>query len=339
MSKWNAQTLIKARTRVRIPDTIVSHNGTDTVVRNISIVSFPTALYSMCRTRNKHVVVPSFSLPSHVACPGAITNNNSYAAILKAALKRNAARLDSSVTNDHVSRYVCSVCYASKGTFKYNDVLMSHQARYNDVLAACKSYVESRDSINEESLIASLYSDAVNNRLGTSALYSSNNAVRWITDLVHGFYVALKETVSCDCCTKRIRMHASGDLFSPAYCNMLRIVFAVLFKLVPDLMVWFPTRNTHEGIGTRLWNATLELANSHPNITIVGSGLQIDVPLESDPIYRHGLPSLSMVASSVESALEHGYTPCHKQIESPTHTCDHCVACYIRGNRQAFIEH
>ena len=347
--KWNrgrCGNLIKPTSRIRIPDTMVTRsvNGTNVskVIKNISMVSFPAALYSYCETRKKHIAVPSFSLPAHISCPGAIDNESSYQVILRASIKRNANKLDISESNDHISRFVCSVCYASKGTFRFGDVVCAHMARYNDVLEACKSYVESRDSIDETSLIESIYNDILNGTHGTplSSYYNANNAIRWISDLTYAFYVSLNETVlSCKCCTKRIRMHMSGDLFSPAYCHMLRIVFAVLFKLVPDLMVWFPTRNTHDGIGARLWNATLELANSHPNITIVGSGLQIDVPLESDPIYKLGLDSLSMVASTADIAVEHGYTPCHKQTESPTHTCDHCVACYMRGNRQAFIEH
>ena len=340
---WNARNLVKvSRSRaVLVPVqnvTVPSPDGNTRVVTvdNARYISFPTALYGWCATRRKHVETPSYSLPAHLACPSAVTDNATYQRIKAKGLARRNAELDTrGIECDHEPRFVCAMCYASKGTFRFTSTVLSHLARYDDSRRAVADYVRLSylpDTLEaKEQLLAGTYT-------APSDPDRMPEWIRYVLDLIRAYEHGISGYTACECCIPRIRHHASGDVWSPSYAALLNIVFRVLTNLYPTLIIWCPTRNGHLMTGIRLLEATLRLADI-PRVNVVCSGLVVDLSPDDDPAYTGGFSSLSMVGTSAETITSAGYTVCHKQSGSVTHTCSECVACYIPETRTGYIEH
>ena len=366
-STWNTRNLVKVsrRNAVLVPVqnvTVPSPDGnTRTVaVDNARYISYPTALYGWCATREKHVETPSYSLPAHLACPSAVTSNATYQRIKAKGLARRNAELDTRGSScDHEPRFVCAHCYASKGTFRFGSTVLAHLARFEDSKLAAKDYAETLQHLPDTSqylidTLTSFLAYYANN--GIIAPLTDNGTVTGFSDdgynylplqlqhetyiynLITSYMVGLSGYTSCECCVPRIRHHASGDVWSPAYAALLNIVFRVLTNLYPTLIIWCPTRNGHLMTGLRLLEATLRLADI-PRVNVVCSGLVVDLSPDNDPAYTGGFSSLSMVGSSAATIVSAGYTVCHKQSGSVTHTCSDCIACYIPETRTGYIEH
>ena len=364
---WNTRNLVKVsrRNAVLVPVqnvTVPTPNGiTRTVaVDNARYISFPTALYGWCATRGKHVETPSYSLPAHLACPSAVTSNATYQMIKARGLAKRNADLDTHGPScDHEPRFVCAHCYASKGTFRFGSTVLAHLARFEDSKLAATSYVDCLKHLPDTSeyLISGMTEflryfanngitpPLVNHGSVTGTSYIGYNHLplqmsheTYVYNLITSYMVGISGYTSCKCCIPRIRHHASGDVWSPSYAALLDIVFRVLTSLYPTLIIWCPTRNGHLMTGLRLLEATLKLADI-PRVNVVCSGLVVDLSPDRDPAYTGGFSSLSMVGTSADVITSAGYTVCHKQDGSVTHTCSECVACYIPETRTGYIEH
>lgn len=346
---WNARNLVKvARSRaVLVPVqhvTVPAPNGTTRAITvdNARYISYPTALYGWCATRQKHVETPSYSLPAHLACPSAVTDNVTYQRIKAKGLARRNGELDARGPScDHEPRFVCAMCYASKGTFRFTSTVLAHLARYDDSKRAVADYVR----------VAYLPSTLETKEALLAGTYTAPNDpdrmpewVRYVRDLIRAYEHGISGYTACECCVPRIRHHASGDVWSPGYADLLAIVFEYLVAKYPTLIIWVPTRNGHLMVGIRLLSATLRLGEIE-RVNVVCSGLVEDLPLEHDPAYvgndtvAYQYQSLSMVGANADAITSAGYTVCHKQIDSATHTCDDCTACYEPGTRVGFISH
>lgn len=346
---WNARNLVKvSRSRaVLVPVQTVTVPAPNDTTRAITVdnaryISYPTALYGWCATRRKHVETPSYSLPAHLACPSAVTDNATYQRIKAKGLARRNAKLDTRGPEcDHEPRFVCAMCYASKGTFRFTSTVLSHLARYDDSKRAVADYVrvaylpstlEAKEQLLTGTYVNPEYPDLI------------PEWVRYVQDMIRAYEHGISGYTSCECCVPRIRHHASGDVWSPGYADLLAIVFGYLVAKYPTLIIWVPTRNGHLMVGIRLLSATLRLGEIE-RVNVVCSSLIEDLPLEHDPAYvgtdtvAYQYRSLSMVGSNADAITSAGYTVCHKQSGSATHTCDDCIKCYVPGTRVGFISH
>ena len=342
-ASWNAKNLVKVsrRNAVLVPVQTVTvpapHGTTRTVtVDNARYISFPTALYGWCETRRKHVETPSYSLPAHLACPSAVTTNATYQRIKARGLAKRNAKLDAHGSAcDHEPRFVCAHCYASKGTFRFNSTVLAHLARFEDSKRAVADYVRlsyvPSTLLEKEQLVAGTYVTPEYPNL-------TPEWIRYVQDLIQAYEHGISAYTACDCCIPRIRHHASGDVWSPGYAELLAIVFGYLVAKYPTLIIWCPTRNGHLMTGIRLLSATLRLGEIE-RVNVVCSGLVVDLSPDKDPAYTGGFASLSMVATSADIITTAGYTVCHKQSGSVTHTCSSCTACYDPMTRTGYIEH
>ena len=340
---WNARNLVKvSRTRaVLVPVQTVTvpapHGTTRTVVvDNARYISYPTALYGWCATRGKHVETPSYSLPAHLACPSAVTNDMTYQKIKARGLAKRNAQLDAhGAACDHEPRFVCAHCYASKGTFRFSSTVLAHLARYDDSRRAVADYVRlsyvPSTLLEKEQLVAGTYVTPEYPNL-------TPDWIRYVQDLIRAYEHGISAYTACDCCVPRIRHHASGDVWSPGYAELLHIVFSYLVAKYPKLIIWIPTRNGHLMTGIRLLSATLRLGEIE-RVNVVCSGLVVDLAPDQDPAYTGGFSSLSMVGTSSATIISAGYTVCHKQQGSVTHTCSSCTACYDPMTRTGYLEH
>jgi hypothetical protein len=364
---WNAGNLVKgSRSRaVLVPVqniTVPAPNGTTRTVTidNARYISYPTALYGWCATRGKHVETPSYSLPAHLACPSAVTTDATYQRIKARGLAKRNAQLDTrGASCDHEPRFVCAHCYASKGTFRFGSTVLAHLARFEDSKIAAKDYTETLALLPEQSayLISGMTEflryfantgitpPLVNHGSVTGTSYTGYNHLplqmaheTYVYNLIIGYMVGISGYTKCKCCIPRIRHHASGDVWSPSYAALLNIVFTVLTNLYPTLIIWCPTRNGHLMTGIRLLSATLALADI-PRVNMVCSGLVVDLSPDQDLAYTGGFSSLSMVGTSSATITSAGYTVCHKQSGSVTHTCSECMECYIPETRTGYIKH
>jgi hypothetical protein len=364
---WHASNLVKvSRARaVLVPVQTVTVPSSDGNTRTVTVanaryISYPTALYGWCETRQKHVETPSYSLPAHLACPSAVTTDATYQKIKARGLAKRNAQLDAhGPACDHAPRFVCAMCYASKGTFRFGSTVLAHLARFEDSKLAAKDYTDTLKLLPDTSeyLVANLTSLLrYYATTGITPPVNANGAVTGISDvgynhmplqmahetyvynLITGYMVGISGYTKCKCCIPRIRHHASGDVWSPAYAELLSVVFRVLTNLYPTLIIWCPTRNGHLMVGIRLLSATLALSEI-PRVNMVCSGLVVDLSPDQDPAYTGGFSSLSMVGTSADTITSAGYTVCHKQSGSVTHTCSNCVACYIPETRTGYIEH
>lgn len=366
-ASWNTRNLVKVsrRTAVLVPVQTVTvpapHGTTRTVtVDNARYISYPTALYGWCETRGKHVETPSYSLPAHLACPSAVTSDVTYQKIKARGLAKRNAQLDAhGASCDHEPRFVCAHCYASKGTFRFSSTVLAHLARFEDSKLAAKDYTDTLKLLPDTSeyLVASLTSLLrYYATTGITPPVLDNGSVTGISDvgynhlplqmahetyvynLITGYMVGISGYTKCKCCIPRIRHHASGDVWSPAYAELLTVVFRVLTNLYPTLLIWCPTRNGHLMTGIRLLSATLRLGEIE-RVNMVCSGLVVDLAPDHDLAYTGGYSSLSMVGTAADTITSAGYTVCHKQSGSVTHTCSSCTACYDPMTRTGYIEH
>jgi len=342
-ASWNARNLVKvSRTRALLVPvqtvTVPAPHGTTrtVVVDNARYISYPTALYGWCETRGKHVETPSYSLPAHLACPSAVTSDATYQRIKAKGLAKRNAQFDAhGPACDHEPRFVCAHCYASKGTFRFGSTVLAHLARYDDSRRAVADYVRLSyvpgTLLEKEQLVAGTY-------VTPEYPHQTPEWIRYVQDLIRAYEVGISGYTKCKCCIPRIRHHASGDVWSPGYAELLAIVFGYLVAKYPTLIIWCPTRNGHLMTGIRLLSATLRLGEIE-RVNVVCSGLVVDLSPDQDPAYTGGFTSLSMVATSADIITSAGYTVCHKQQGSVTHTCSDCTACYDPMTRTGYIEH
>jgi hypothetical protein len=333
-----------------------------------TIASAPTKLHRLCRHRAAIVTVPSYSLPAPSTCPGIIGDAESY---------RRAVASFSEVAESHeisTYRYVCPDCYAVDMTDRYPSALAAHDARFDVIAAATRAWSRAVGLIGvaRHDGIAQAVAAGIVRDLGVveratwrdapsvaDAVDSTPHEVRpliatWAAaawDIVRAISGGLSRQVECaDCVAESIyvRWHMSGDIYSAAYADMLRLViWESLLTYYETLRLWNPSRLWHDAVPPRLKAAVDRLvawcAESHDGRAVmVASGIAVDVPVPES--VATAWRSLSAVASHVDALAAGGPlasygAPCHAQAESPAHICGECARCYVPLARVPYLLH
>ncbi len=302
-----------------------------------SVASYPAKLYTWCSTRRAAVVVPSYSIPAGTTCPGAVYH---------------PLAADPADPTGTGAPAVCKSCYAERLEALRPNVRASHDARLVDVADAARAWGRlwmrhghQIDRLNDWLVLGVI--DACETAPpsqepplslvwgGVSPDRDRDVVVGWVWRVVSAMRIGISRQVECECCIEhlRIRWHMGGDIFSLQYASLLRIVWQVLLDLYPTLTIWCPTRNWHEGVPVRVKAATRALAQWHPRVNVVASGLHVGltVPFEE----WHG--SVSMVVRHWQDVAT-GYDACHAQT-TPEGICGECRTCYVPGARVAYHAH
>ena len=263
--------------------------------------------------------------------------------------------------HDAESSAVCADCYAARLIRLRRNVRDAHGARWADVTDAARAYGRHGMRAMTRGRTEATYLDAVTeywraggapaqnvpesvmirvrHAAGTDAVAFAERWTAWAWRVDSAMRVAFGRALECPCCRAflRIRWHMSGDIFSPAYAALIRLVWAPLLDSFQTLHIWAPTRNWHDGTPTRVRDATTALASFHARANLVASALYVGgvVTAEAPAAYT----SRTMVGASVDAITAAGYDACHAQTRSASHNCAECVRCYVTGTRVGYVKH
>ncbi len=226
----------------------------------------------------------SYSLPAFKSCPSAFLGVN--ARILPTGERINVDKQSN-----------CGNCYAGKGAYAWAPTKRAQEARFKWTLAVLAS--------GDSSAFVTLMTEAVSQE----ATRQQKRFYRQIAkgEREYGTFQAV------------FRLHDSGDLFSPQYCNAWAQVAAAL----PDVDFWCPTRQ-YRSKNMHMQAALLAFA-ALPNVSLRPSAL----------MFEDDAPKIAGYAAGT-TASKAGFT-----CPAPTQAnkCEDCRACWSKDIEVSYRKH
>lgn len=122
------------------------------------------------------------------------------------------------------------------------------------------------------------------------------------------------------CTNKYFRIYDSGDISEPRDY----IIWSGIVKNCKDIKFWMPTRTWRSK--SKAWQEGLEALAALPNITVRGSALEFDEPIEKIYALERPLP-VSSVSTSTQ-AVPDGWALCPKSENGTSCIEENCRVCW-----------